>query len=397
VSRPSAASGETVQPRANGWERTVRALVVFCAAGRPPLTFSIREGDAVIGREPGLAVFVPKRGISRHHAKLTWDGASYWIEDLDSRNGTFVNGLPVPRKGRERLRHLDRITLGRAIELLFLTPADRMGVVKREGVLEAALLGEGSGTPKYAIGAGGLTLGRSAANDVVFEGDAVSKLHARIQRTREHVVVQDLGSANGTYVNGARVVTALLQDGDRLSLAGDVTYRVKMVTGEVRTIAEMRGAPLTSGHDRRRPSGDGDTLWDWDADEEPTVQRPQQDRRETAEEPTQRRPAPPPAIASPSPVQRVHFEATGVDLSIGEPGLYVLGRLSTASLRITHPTVSRLQARITLSPDRTEARVEPTGTSATLLNGVVMSGAARLGDGDRLQVGDVVLSVRFEY
>jgi hypothetical protein len=75
----------------------------------------------------------------------------------------------------------------------------------------------------------------------------------------------------------------------------------------------------------------------------------------------------------------------------------VLGRLSTASLRLAHPTVSRLQAKITLSADRAEAHVEHTGTSATLVNGAVVKGGVRLGDGDRLQVGDVVLAVRFEY
>jgi pSer/pThr/pTyr-binding forkhead associated (FHA) protein len=29
--------------------------------------------------------------VSAHHARLRWDGASWWLEDLGSRNGTFVN------------------------------------------------------------------------------------------------------------------------------------------------------------------------------------------------------------------------------------------------------------------------------------------------------------------
>ncbi|HEX9013529.1 MAG TPA: FHA domain-containing protein [Anaerolineaceae bacterium] len=32
--------------------------------------------------------------ISGHHARLSWDGAAWWVEDLDSRNGTLVGGKP---------------------------------------------------------------------------------------------------------------------------------------------------------------------------------------------------------------------------------------------------------------------------------------------------------------
>src|SRR5258708_10547719 len=55
------------------------------------------------------------RGVSRHHARITRDGSHYWIEDAGSTNGTFLNGQRITR---ERLDHLDVITLGRDVDLI---------------------------------------------------------------------------------------------------------------------------------------------------------------------------------------------------------------------------------------------------------------------------------------
>ena len=52
-----------------------------------------------------------------------------------------------------------------------------------------------------------LTLGRGSTNDVVLEDAAASRVHAELRRNRGGVVVKDLGSGNGTYVNGKRVTS----------------------------------------------------------------------------------------------------------------------------------------------------------------------------------------------
>jgi hypothetical protein len=51
-----------------------------------------------------------------------------------------------------------------------------------------------------------LTVGRSTANDVALEADEyASSLHARVERRRDGIWIQDAGSTNGTFVNGVRV------------------------------------------------------------------------------------------------------------------------------------------------------------------------------------------------
>lgn len=48
-----------------------------------------------IGREQGNTVTIPDPRISGTHARIEWQDGQWWVEDLDSANGTFVNGRAV--------------------------------------------------------------------------------------------------------------------------------------------------------------------------------------------------------------------------------------------------------------------------------------------------------------
>jgi hypothetical protein len=48
-----------------------------------------------LGREPSNTIAIPDSYASAHHALLTWTGGQWWLEDQGSRNGTFLNGVPV--------------------------------------------------------------------------------------------------------------------------------------------------------------------------------------------------------------------------------------------------------------------------------------------------------------
>ncbi len=69
----------------------------------------------VLGRSRACDVYVADLNVSRRHAELQQEGATYWIVDLGSTNGTAVNGKRIER---ERLRDGDRITLG-STEIVF--------------------------------------------------------------------------------------------------------------------------------------------------------------------------------------------------------------------------------------------------------------------------------------
>jgi hypothetical protein len=75
----------------------------------------LTERRVVLGRSKECDVQVPDANVSRRHAELRQEGSSWWIVDLESTNGTEVNGKRVPRA---KLADGDRITLG-STELVF--------------------------------------------------------------------------------------------------------------------------------------------------------------------------------------------------------------------------------------------------------------------------------------
>src|SRR5512137_1947710 len=63
------------------------------------------------------------------------------------------------------------------------------------------------------------SIGRSAENDVVLEGGRVSRRHAKLQRAGDDYTIVDLGSHNGTFVNGLRLQQpAVLKPGDEIGV-----------------------------------------------------------------------------------------------------------------------------------------------------------------------------------
>ncbi len=71
--------------------------------------FELGEGPVTIGRQPGCAIVLDKVAVSRQHAQITFDSPHYYLEDLQSRNGTQIND--VLAHGRMKLRDRDQIKI----------------------------------------------------------------------------------------------------------------------------------------------------------------------------------------------------------------------------------------------------------------------------------------------
>ena len=58
-------------------------------------TFQLKEGENLVGRTPECQVIILSSGISKRHAKIIISGQKFSVVDLQSSNGTFVNGVHI--------------------------------------------------------------------------------------------------------------------------------------------------------------------------------------------------------------------------------------------------------------------------------------------------------------
>lgn len=76
----------------------------------------LREDKIIIGRSPRCEITFPVKHISREHACIYFHNEEYFIEDLDSTNGIYINGVKIAKCA---LRNQDQIELGK-IKMTFI-------------------------------------------------------------------------------------------------------------------------------------------------------------------------------------------------------------------------------------------------------------------------------------
>jgi len=126
--RPSDETTVAIEPDAEGAEEAEDilddlgikgpALVVRSGGGRAGEVFHLEDERVLVGRSPDCDIFLDDVTVSRKHAILTHQGASWLIEDQGSLNGTFVNRRRVEsgtledgdelQIGKYRLTYLNR-------------------------------------------------------------------------------------------------------------------------------------------------------------------------------------------------------------------------------------------------------------------------------------------------
>ena len=54
--------------------------------------YELSQAETIIGRGEDAQIVIQNPAVSRHHVRLTYQAGNYFVEDLGSANGTFVNG-----------------------------------------------------------------------------------------------------------------------------------------------------------------------------------------------------------------------------------------------------------------------------------------------------------------
>lgn len=80
--------------------------------------WTVDEDPFIVGRGSDCSIVLPERQVSRHHIKITRENGQYVLHDLESKNGTHLNGVQV--NGRAPLQDGDEIQIALCVKLLFV-------------------------------------------------------------------------------------------------------------------------------------------------------------------------------------------------------------------------------------------------------------------------------------
>jgi len=141
------------------------------------------QDRAVVGSADSCDIRIDATKVSRRHCAIYRSTTGFLLEDLDSRNGTYVDGKRIEQKATVASRA--QVTLGRSVPF----PWDEV-LAFFQGQSRS------DDQPRRVV-----TIGRLSGNDLVLSDPTVSGRHARIVFAEGEVFIEDLGSQNGTYLN----------------------------------------------------------------------------------------------------------------------------------------------------------------------------------------------------
>lgn len=101
-----------------------------------------------------------------------------------------------------------------------------------------------------------IVVGREVKCHIMLNDNSVSRQHSSVTRLAEGYLLKDLGSSNGTYVNGHRIQEALLKDGDRISI-GDCEFWFEAPTEEGAQGLNVSALPREGGVEPTLGTGAG--------------------------------------------------------------------------------------------------------------------------------------------
>jgi ABC-type multidrug transport system ATPase subunit/pSer/pThr/pTyr-binding forkhead associated (FHA) protein len=153
--------------------------------------FHLVQNSLSIGRDPSSDIAIDSEVVSVQHALIRRYEDGYEIVDTDSKNGITLGGRRIRQK---KLEDGDVLYIGGNITLTYSLIA--FGQVSAPMRL-LDLRGRNS-----------WSFGRDPQNDSVIDHPSVSRNHSRIERQNGALVITDLSSTNGTFVNGKQIAKA---------------------------------------------------------------------------------------------------------------------------------------------------------------------------------------------
>ncbi|MFA4985665.1 MAG: FHA domain-containing protein [Candidatus Brocadiia bacterium] len=217
--------------------------VIVRKAGEPDRIIDTKEQIITIGRSRKSTVPISDPKASRHQCMIVQEGESYTLVDKGSSNGTMLNGERVTS---HPVKAGDAIIIG--VHVIFFESIPENAAVweklgsppatQHSGEPSTGAAADSSGPAKgpdipiyvleiieggeigkqYRMGTETCTIGRHAGNTIVISDTLVSNYHAEVSKEAIGYFLNDLGSTNGSQVNGQRVVKSPLAVGTEVKI-----------------------------------------------------------------------------------------------------------------------------------------------------------------------------------
>jgi len=216
-------------------------LIVEDLQGVAVAEYPLDSGVFVAGRSRECDIVLSSENASRRHARFTLEHGVLSVEDLQSANGTFVNGVRIAEK-----TPLGDGALVRIGDFSVRVHCPAVADSTRVRRARVRLIGRNLATADqvFSISDAMAVVGRGQDAGITLVDPSVSRVHARlISQPDGHVLVEDLSSANGTFVNGQRVRIWQLSEGDLLRF-GNVEFLVEIPSADTAEHLEAARGPI---------------------------------------------------------------------------------------------------------------------------------------------------------
>ncbi|GAB2889763.1 FHA domain-containing protein [Microbulbifer echini] len=167
-----------------------------------------------VGRDQSCDLCIPDDSIAKRHLKIAIKGDQLTLANVSGSAKVLVNGQPVASICQLKLN--DRVAIGTRTLQIVDPKVTKLAVGKAKNNAWALRANHKVIAGKVFPVKGGAVVGRSDECDITFSLSHLSRRHARLEVREGLLFAVDLGSANGTFVNGRRITESRVRRGDEL-------------------------------------------------------------------------------------------------------------------------------------------------------------------------------------
>ena len=171
------------------------AVITLTLKNAESKTFTLagQQKELTLGRSQNCRIFINDPSVSNNHGRFYWENGKLFYADLNSTNGSFINGAQVAAGQAAQLHDGAVISIAGAHSAINLT-------VSVSDEISSGT--DGTGNPNEDKT---LLIGRDQSCDIVLPNQNVSRFHAKLFTRGGKFYIEDNHSTNGTFVNGARL------------------------------------------------------------------------------------------------------------------------------------------------------------------------------------------------